>query len=233
MSCPFAVDDGAYVLGALSPAERAEFERHLASCPICREAVANLAVLPGLLGRIDAATAAGAVRPDQAHAATIPPGLLDRLLAAAALERDAQRRAQRARRLRYILAACVAAIVLAAGGGLGVHVLENRGTTVAQTPMAPAAGAVPVTAQIGVTPVYGGSKITMTCRYSSDREGRWVLRLVVFDHSATAGEQVGTWTAGAGDEISMTATTHLAPNEIDHIELQKADRTPLLTWFPT
>ena len=32
MSCPFAHDDAAYVLGALSPGERLEFERHLAGC---------------------------------------------------------------------------------------------------------------------------------------------------------------------------------------------------------
>ena len=35
MSCPFAQDDAAYVLGALSPAERLEFERHLGGCDDC------------------------------------------------------------------------------------------------------------------------------------------------------------------------------------------------------
>jgi hypothetical protein len=53
--CEFAHDDGAYVLGALSPAERAAYERHLATCAFCREAVAEVAVLPGLLGKLDAA----------------------------------------------------------------------------------------------------------------------------------------------------------------------------------
>src|ERR1700738_1996068 len=50
MTCEFTFDDGAYVLGALSPAERAAFERHLPGCASCRESVADLAVLPGLLG---------------------------------------------------------------------------------------------------------------------------------------------------------------------------------------
>ena len=40
----FAQWDAAYVLGALSPAERREFEEHLASCPSCQAAVSELAV---------------------------------------------------------------------------------------------------------------------------------------------------------------------------------------------
>jgi anti-sigma factor RsiW len=50
--CPYLHDDGAYVLGALSPGERARFEHHLAGCAACRNAVAEVAVLPALLGRL-------------------------------------------------------------------------------------------------------------------------------------------------------------------------------------
>ena len=48
----FAQWDAAYVLGALSPAERREFEEHLASCPSCKAAVSELAALPGLLAQL-------------------------------------------------------------------------------------------------------------------------------------------------------------------------------------
>ena len=41
MRCEHEHDDGAYVLGALSPAERAAYERHLATCSFCREAVSK------------------------------------------------------------------------------------------------------------------------------------------------------------------------------------------------
>ena len=44
--------DAAYVLGALSAAERQEYEDHLTSCPSCRDAVAELAGMPGLLARV-------------------------------------------------------------------------------------------------------------------------------------------------------------------------------------
>ncbi len=42
---------GGYVLGALSATDRERFEAHLAGCGSCREEVASLAALPGLLTR--------------------------------------------------------------------------------------------------------------------------------------------------------------------------------------
>jgi len=54
----FAQWDAAYVLGALSPAERREFEEHLATCPHCQAAVSELAALPGLLAQVSPADAA-------------------------------------------------------------------------------------------------------------------------------------------------------------------------------
>ena len=55
MTCPFAHDDAAYVLGSLSPGERLDFERHLAGCAECARSVRALAGMPGLLDRVDAA----------------------------------------------------------------------------------------------------------------------------------------------------------------------------------
>ncbi len=52
-ACEFAHLDGSYVLGALSPAERLEFEHHLAGCEECSRSVRELAGLPGLLARVD------------------------------------------------------------------------------------------------------------------------------------------------------------------------------------
>lgn len=47
-------DAGVYVLGALSPSERREFERHLGDCSQCRDDVIWIAGLRGLLGRLSA-----------------------------------------------------------------------------------------------------------------------------------------------------------------------------------
>ena len=43
----FALYDAAYVLGALSPADRREFEAHLQGCPACASAVSELAGMEG------------------------------------------------------------------------------------------------------------------------------------------------------------------------------------------
>lgn len=51
----FAMWDAAYVLGALSPAERCEFEAHLGVCASCRAAVAELNDLVPLLKVLDVA----------------------------------------------------------------------------------------------------------------------------------------------------------------------------------
>ena len=47
----FADWDGAYVLGALTPADRRAYEEHLDGCVRCRAAIGELASIPGLLAR--------------------------------------------------------------------------------------------------------------------------------------------------------------------------------------
>lgn len=49
---PYRRWDAAYVLGALPPSERLEYEDHLTYCSTCRTSVVELAGLPGLLARV-------------------------------------------------------------------------------------------------------------------------------------------------------------------------------------
>jgi hypothetical protein len=226
VTCRFAFDDGAYVLGALSPAERAEFEDHLPTCVSCRKAVAELAVLPGLLGRLDAETALPQV--------TAPATLLPRLLVATSARRRRERRRQR----RSVLGAVLVAACLAAFAGIGVHVMDQARTRVpsaAMSAMVPASGhAEPVTAEVGLVGTSSGTRVEMRCRYTADGEdGRWTIRLVVFPRWGGLGEQIGTWMAYPGQEVSVTALTHLNPEDIGRVELHRANDTTLLVWNRT
>jgi anti-sigma factor RsiW len=54
---------GVYVFGAIAPADRATVVRHLATCPPCRDELAGLAGLPGLLLRPPVVAAAFADDP--------------------------------------------------------------------------------------------------------------------------------------------------------------------------
>lgn len=45
-------ESGVYILGALSPAERRAYEGHLSRCHPCRDDLASVAGLPGLLARL-------------------------------------------------------------------------------------------------------------------------------------------------------------------------------------
>ncbi len=124
-------------------------------------------------------------------------------------------------------AACLAVLV-----GVGVHIAEVDRPAVAMSAMQPAGERVPVTAEIGLATVAGGTRVDMTCRYASGYNGEWTLRLVVFPRTGGPAEQISTWTARSGQTIAVEAMTHLAADEIGRVELRRADDRALLTWSP-
>ena len=227
MICEHIHDDGAYVLGALAPAERAAYERHLAGCPACREAVAEIAVLPGLLSRLDADGLAQITPPSTAPARI--PALLD----AARRERRQQRRA---RRWRYagtaLVAACLALVV-----GLGAAWLSNgggppaTGTGERLTAMQVVRDGSPVTAEIGLRGTDWGTKVTMHCHYEhvegSADENTFHL---VAEGPNGATEQVGSWVAGPGHDVTVTGVTRFSAAELVRLKLTRQDGTALLAY---
>ena len=115
---------GAYVLGALEPADRSRVDAHLSSCVECREELASLAGIPGLLGRLS--------RDDFEIGPPEPgPQLLDRLLAAAAAERGRERK-----RGRLLAAAASVIVVAALSVAVGVS-QTHHDKTVAVAPQTP------------------------------------------------------------------------------------------------
>src|SRR5690606_13306622 len=165
VSCPYAHSDGAYVLGALPPAERAAYESHLLECESCSAAVARLAPVPGLLGRADPVAL-------RREAPTRPQ--LPRLLQAVTAERHRQRRAR-----RWQLAAAVAvtavlvmastAAALGAFAGDAAIAPQVQPTSAPEPPMAdmtPVEAGVPVIARVSVTPGDAGTQVSLYCAYT-------------------------------------------------------------------
>ena len=154
--------DAAYVLGALSPVERREFEEHLAGCPTCQAAVSELAGLPGLLAQVapdDAALLA--VAPADVIDSDLPPDLVSKVI---------KTRQSRRRRLVLAVAGAVAALAVIIGGvavATGLSPLgPNSPLRVAFSPVAPTG----MTALADVTPVTNGTDIKMECVYGAENE---------------------------------------------------------------
>ncbi|MEU4250565.1 zf-HC2 domain-containing protein [Amycolatopsis sp. NPDC026612] len=110
---PYRDWDAAYVLGALSPAERREYERHLARCRRCAAAVASFAGMPGILSAVPRETTVELLGPAGRAGRPVPAALLPGLVRAARTDR---------RRARARVAAALAATALA-GAVAGSRIL--------------------------------------------------------------------------------------------------------------
>lgn len=121
---------GAWVLGSLDGGERQAVEAHVATCEACREEVAALSALPGLLGRVT-------VEEVEDSRLVPSPDLPMRLVARAAESEQALR----VRLTRWRLAAGVAAAtaLVAMAGLLVVEPAATGGVSEADRLVAPAA----------------------------------------------------------------------------------------------
>jgi hypothetical protein len=227
VSCRFAHDDAVYVLGALSPVERLEFERHLPGCDDCTRAVRELAGLPGLLSRVDT----GVLEHPPADE-PVPETLLP------ALSREVRRGTRRHTVAAAGLAAAVAAVVAVGvpvavsqvNGGDGTPpsaAASSSGPTGAVARAMAPVGDVPVRATLGLERVPWGTRLLLTCSYEP-QSVKYDLPAVV-DYTMFVRtrqgrtEQVGSWRSVGGTTMHLSAATSADPADIQSVEVRTTD----------
>jgi len=230
---PYADWDSAYVLGALSPAERREYEAHLETCEACRRSVSELAPMPGLLSRLTPERAMALLDEEASPAPAPKPELRD------AVRLEAHRRGIRRRRRRWAVAATAAAavVVLAA---LFAPLAFSRPAPGGQTVAFDTVADVPVTATAVLTPVDWGTRIALDCTYESTGtdaggapDGGWPYVLVVVDRDGNR-TQVSSWRASPGSTARLEAGTAVDVDDISSLEIQGVESARvLLTAVPT
>lgn len=200
---------GAYVLGALEPAERAQLEVHLADCPACREELSGFAGLPGLLSRIGAEEAASLGTIEAG------PALVDRTLA----ELHGRRRMHRRRRVALTAAAAV--LVAAGAGGIAVSVSPDRAgpaTNSVGSPAGRVSGADATTGVRATATLHAaewGTAIALNLSGVTPNERCQLVAIGRDGHREVA----GTWHASYEGQAGVTAATAIARPQLAALEV--------------
>jgi hypothetical protein len=229
---PFTTSAGPYVLGALSPGERTDFEAHLPACPDCRRAVEELAGLPGLLSRTprEVVDALGEDDPvatlrARGHGAAAGAEAVPDTVLPAVLRTVRQRRTTRRAALAGGLAAAAALVsVLVWPGGEDPAPTAGGGDVQQMDPLLP----VPITATVQLTEVGWGTKVDLVCAYAqAAAEEPFPYALVIADAAGTT-QQIGTWTAVPGRDAALSGATSWTRDQIATVEVRTLTGTAVL-----
>jgi hypothetical protein len=243
----YLLSDAAYILGALSPDERREYETHLQDCAACRSSVGEIAGLPALMSAVSLDHLTG-------QAEGLPETLLPSLARAVRRERGRRRLAVGA---AAVAAACLIAVSVVAitRPDSPARPLVGSSTSTPSKSANLALTAVvrsPVTASARLVEMAWGTRIDLTCAYRSQHlysngfngkgfngkgfngkgfNGKGFnsegpnpangipYALVVIDRHGAA-EQVATWKALPDRELTIMGATSRARADIAAVEIR-------------
>ncbi|HEX7212030.1 MAG TPA: zf-HC2 domain-containing protein [Propionibacteriaceae bacterium] len=250
----FAQWDAAYVLGALSPADRREYEEHLASCPACQRAVSELAGIPGLLGQVspaDAAMLSMAVDNTTGHGETMTATATDaELMEATATETELieagpptsllpkmikMARTRRRKMLAAVAGIAAAAVLVIGGVAVGTGLIPLRPDSpqrVAFSQVVPSS----ITAVADVIPGSDGTQINVECVYAEVNDprpggGHDEYSIFVVDRSGHS-EEIKEWPATPNKLMRPSGMTPLRLSQIADLEIRQSDTNEVLLRAP-
>lgn len=219
--------DAAYLLGSLSADDRRRYERHCADCEACASSMADLAGMPGLLGKVPAADAEALLEPAPQQAPDLMPRLAEHVA----------RRGQKRRVRRGALALAVGFTVVA--GAIGAFVVPALLAANAPEPASMAlelerVAPSPLVASIRLVDEQWGTLIEMECRYdASDRYSDPVEYAMYVTDDAGDEVRVATWSAAPGQTATPSGTTAVDIADIRSVEVRAvADGAVLLRGSP-
>lgn len=218
---PYRTWDAAYVLGALSADERAEYEEHLAGCAECRAAVGELAGVPGVLGRLDRDTALSIVA--EPPSSTMPHDDLVPRLA---------RRTRRTRRVRRVLVAGGIVAGIAAGLVVGVAVQPTIADAGATSVDLASVDRTAVTGHVRAEAAAWGTRLDWDCSYGDDVAAaryagvRYELTVTTDDGRV---HDVASWSAAGSTSSGLSASVALPRSSIRSVSIRTTGGTALAT----
>jgi hypothetical protein len=205
--------DAAYVLGALSLADRRTYEDYLSANPDRVTELNEIAYIPAILGALSRDEAVALT--DLAGPAHAAPDNI------ASLAHAAAKRERRSRRTIFAVSVAVAAALAVVGGVVGATVFPRSTTvqTVAMAPMQPGAREG-LTAQLAVTEKKWGTELNWACEYTKD----WSRNVASYDIVVTTkdGTQttVGSWKPAGDEATGLSAATSIATSDIRSIDIR-------------
>lgn len=223
----YATWDAAYVLGALSSAERREYEAHLEACDRCRSAVADIGGMPALLAMVDAGDV------EALDGEEDPPPLRPELRQQV-LDRVRWRR--RRGRILTSVAVGLAAALLAVGLVVVLRpeiVGLQSGTPDAaaeELPMTKLAE-TPFSATVALSSFTWGTRIDMACSYGDWSGGAAPppsnLGMVVVGRDGNQA-QIATWLGLSGATALPSGNTPMERDDIASVQLVSVDTGTVL-----
>jgi len=238
VNCPHTVSLGVYLLGALEPAERYEFEAHLATCDTCRRELVRLSPLPGLLNQISPEdfedelppTAVEQVHPNvvpmpafQYEPADLPPEPRP----VPDMQPDTPKRP--ARRYAQLAAAAAVVVLLTIGGIFGWQAMRHPsdedqppGVTWSAT------GVDGISGDARLVDHEWGTEIQVTMRELPPGKKCY---LVVYDHYGRY-EIAGWWGTDHAPDQEIPASTSIDRSKIERLEFKLDETTTVLTIEP-